>query len=165
MEGNIKIILERKGVGFCAQDTRQRSINGRKHDRVTVIFSKRALSHRVVSGVLSPSVITILNLVKCLSNCSYHSPHWKLELFFAFTLNSSNNSLPPLHCIVLSPFLTQMCIYICVPLSFHCISFSIFFIMCICSTKYQLLKASLISYCLWFLTHFSGSHQCSIKLW
>ena len=84
-----------------------------------------------LSGVLSPSVITILNLLKCLSNCRYHSPHCKLKLFFSFTLNSSNNSLPPLHCIVLLPFLTQMCIYFCVPLSFHCISFSIFFIMCI----------------------------------
>jgi len=45
MENNIKIILERKGVGFYAHDDRlQSSAKGRKYDRVTVRFSKRALS-------------------------------------------------------------------------------------------------------------------------
>jgi len=45
MENNIKIILERKGVGFYAHDDRlQSSVKGRKYDRVTVRFSKRALS-------------------------------------------------------------------------------------------------------------------------
>jgi len=39
MEDNIKIILERKGVGFCAHDDKlQSSVKGRKYDRVTVRF-------------------------------------------------------------------------------------------------------------------------------
>jgi hypothetical protein len=75
MENNINIILERQGVGFYALDGKlESSVKGRKYDRVTIRFSNRALSHRVVvSGVLSPSFITILNLFKYLPKCSYNS--------------------------------------------------------------------------------------------
>jgi len=54
MEDNIKIILERKGVGFFAHDDKlQSSIKGRKRDQVTVRFSNRTLSQSCVWSVVS----------------------------------------------------------------------------------------------------------------
>lgn len=105
----------------------QSSVKGRKYDWVIVRFSKRALAHRVVTEVLSPSVITILNLVKCLSNCSYHSPHWKLELFFF--LLSIHQTIHSLLCTVLYYHLfLHKCVFIfvcpCLSIVFHLASFS-----------------------------------------